>query len=150
MGKGIGLIYIDSSCLVKVFRLESESAAVLKALTSESAAIVSELTELEVMVQLKADFLAGHLTRPRWRQLEARFSFLRHEPPYEFLALPAAIFRTVLRQHRNSGDVHCRSLDRLHLAAMEELGVTRLMTHDGRQAEAAIEAGFEIIRPGRD
>ena len=109
MGKGISLAYIDSSCLVKVFRPEPESSAVLKALTSESTVIVSELTELEVMVQLKADFLAGDLTRPRWRQLEARVSLLRHEPPYEFRVLSAAVFRTALRQHRNSGDVHCRS-----------------------------------------
>jgi hypothetical protein len=37
----------------------------------------------------------------------------------------------------------------LHLAAMEELGLKRLMTHDVRQAQAAAEAGFEVVRPGR-
>jgi predicted nucleic acid-binding protein len=38
----------------------------------------------------------------------------------------------------------------LHLAAMEELKISRLMTHDERQAKAAVEAGFEVVRPGRD
>jgi hypothetical protein len=33
---------------------------------------------------------------------------------------------------------------------MEELRVSRLMTHDEVQAKAAAEAGFEVIRPGHD
>ena len=144
------MIYIDSSCLLKVFRFEPGSSAVLEAVNREAAVVVSVLAELEVVIQLKADYLAGNLTRPRWRQLEAQFSVLRNQPPYEFRTLSAALFQTALRQHRRAGAVHCRSLDRLHLAAMEELRLTRLMTHDHRQAKAAIEAGFEVVRHGRD
>jgi len=33
---------------------------------------------------------------------------------------------------------------------MEELKVSRLMTHDEGQAKAAMKAGFEVICPGRD
>jgi predicted nucleic acid-binding protein len=150
MAEGGRLIYIDSSCLLKVFRFEPDSSAVLEAVTREEAVAVSVLTELEVLVQLKADYLAGNQTRPRWRQLEAQLAVLRNESPYEFLSLPAAVFQAALRQHRNAGEAHCRSLDRLHLAAMEELKIARLMTHDNRQAKAAIAAGFEVIRPGRD
>jgi hypothetical protein len=32
---------------------------------------------------------------------------------------------------------------------MEELNISRLMTHDQSQAKAAIEAGFQVVRPGR-
>ena len=149
MGEGVGLIYIDSSCLVKVFRPEPESALVSEAIDREEAVVISGLAELEVMIQLKADYLGGNLTRPGWRQLEARFAALRNETPYEFRQLPGAIFQTALRQHRNAGETNCRSLDRLHLAAMEELNMSRLMTHDERQAKAAIAAGFEVVRPGR-
>jgi predicted nucleic acid-binding protein len=63
--------------------------------------------------------------------------------------LPGTVFQTALRQHRNSRDAHCRVVDRLHLAAMEELKVSRLMTHDEGQAKAAIEAGFKVVHPGR-
>jgi predicted nucleic acid-binding protein len=150
MGKGPCLIYIDSSCLFKVFRFEAESAAVAEAIGRESEAVVSSLTELEVLTQLKAEYLGGNLTRSRWRQLEAKFSLMRNQPPYEFRQLPAALFLTALRQHRNSGETRCRSLDRLHLAAMEELRVSRLMTHDAGQAKAAIVAGFKIVQPGRN
>ena len=52
-----------------------------------------------------------------------------------------------LRQHGIPGHTHCRSLDRLRLAAMQELKISRLMTHDETQAKAASEAGFEILCP---
>lgn len=143
------MTYIEPSCLVKVLRPELESPAVVEAIGRETSVIVSVLTELETLVQLKAFYLAGDYTRPRWRQLEAQLAALRNQPPYEFRTLSAAVFQTALRQHRNAGETHCRSLDRLHLAAMEELKLTRLMTHDDRQAKAAIAAGFEVVRPGR-
>ena len=148
MGKGFRLIYIDSSCLFKVFHLEPESSAVMEAIAREPEVIVSSLAELEVLTQIKADYLGGNLTRPRWRKLEARFSLLRNQSPYEFRQLPASLFQTALRQHRNAAGKHSRSLDRLHLAAMEELQVSRLMTHDARQAQTATIEGFEIVRPG--
>ena len=143
------MIYADTSCLLKVLRPEPLSEAVWSAIDEESSVIVSALAELETFVQLKGEWTGGMLSRNEWRQSETRFGVLRNQPPFEFRALPAAVFQTALRQHRNSGGKHCRSLDRLHLAAMEELKVSRLMTHDEGQAKAALEAGFEVIRPGR-
>jgi hypothetical protein len=144
------MIYADTSCLLKALRPEPLSEAVWSVIHEEDSVIVSVLAELETLVQLKAEWTGGMLTRSQWRQTEARFSVLRNQPPFEFRHLPAAIFQTALRQHRNSGDKHCRSLDRLHLAAMEELKVSQLMTHVEGQAKAAIEAGFKVVRPGRD
>ena len=144
------MIYIDPSCLVKILRPERESPAVVEAIGRESAVLVSVLTEIETLVQLKAFHLGGEYSRPRWRKLETQFSMLRNQPPFEFRPLASTVYQTALRQHRNAGDVHCRTLDRLHLAAMEELRVTRLMTHDERQANAAVKAGFQVTRPGRD
>ena len=143
------MIYADTSCLLKVLRPEPLSEAVWSAIDKEPAVIVSILAELETLVQLKAEWTGGMLTRSQWQQAETRFGILRNQPPFEFRALPAAVFQTALRQHRNSGGKHCRSLDRLHLAAMEELKLSRLMTHDEGQATAALEAGFEVVRPGR-
>jgi predicted nucleic acid-binding protein len=144
------VIYIDTSCLLKLLRTEPSSADVRTAVAAESAVVVSALAELETLVQLKAARTGGSLTKSQWRKLEVELALLRNQPPFEFQTLPAAVFQTALRQHRNSGDIHCRALDRLHLAAMEELKVSRLMTHDEGQAKAAVEAGFEVVRPGRD
>ncbi len=143
------MIYADTSCLLKLLRPEPLSEAVWNVINAEDSVIVSALAELETLVQLKAERSGGILTSNQWRRTEARFGILKNQMPFEFRALPSALFQTALRQHRNSSDRHCRSLDRLHLAAMEELRVSRLMTHDEGQAKAAREAGFEIIRPGR-
>ncbi len=105
--------------------------------------------ELETLGQLKAAWAGGMITRSRWHRFEAELERLRNQPPFEFRTLPGTVFQTALRQHRNAGDIHCRSLDRLHLAAMEELRVTRLMTHDEGQARAAEAAGFQVVFPGR-
>jgi predicted nucleic acid-binding protein len=144
------MIYADTSCLLKALRPEPLSEAVWGAINKEDSVVISALAELETLVQLKAAWSGGILTRSQWRQVEARFNVLRNQPPFDFRNLAAAVFQTALRQHQNSGDRHCRSLDRLHLAAMDELEVSRLMTHDESQAKAAIEAGFEVVRPGRD
>jgi predicted nucleic acid-binding protein len=144
------MIYTDTSCLLKVLRPEPLSESVWRAVEGESSVVISALAELETLVQLKAAWTGGSLSRAQWRQAEAKFGHLRNQPPFEFRPLPARIFQTALHQHRNSGGAHCRSLDRLHLAAMEELRISRLMTHDETQAKAALEAGFEVVRPGRD
>jgi predicted nucleic acid-binding protein len=144
------MIYADTSCLLKVLRPEPLSGKVWSAIQVESSVVISALAELETLVQLKAAWKGGNLTRNQWRRAEAKFGRLRNQPPFEFRALGSAVFQIALRQHRNSGDLHSRSLDRLHLAAMEELKVSRLMTHDESQAKAAIELGFEVVRPGRD
>jgi predicted nucleic acid-binding protein len=143
------MIYLDSSSLLKLLWNEPESSSVIDAIASESAIVVSVLAEMECMVQLKAAYLGGEYTLPRLRRFEAQLANLRNQPPYEFRALSGTIFKTALRQHRQSCEVHCLTLDRLHLAAMEELGVSRLMTHDEGQAIAAKELGFEVIWPKR-
>lgn len=143
------MIYLDSSSLLKLLWHEPESSAVVDAVADENAVMISVLTELETQVQLRAAYLGGEYSLPQLRRFEAQLSFLRNQPPYEFRSLSSTVFQTALRQHRNSGNLHCRSLDRLHLAAMEELKITRLMTNDEGQAKAAIEAGFQVVRPGR-
>jgi predicted nucleic acid-binding protein len=67
----------------------------------------------------------------------------------------------LLREEPESADVrgavdarhpqaaHCRSLDRLHLAAMEELKLTRLITLDEIQGKAAKALHYEVLYPGR-
>lgn len=144
------MIYVDSSALLKLFWKEPESSAVIEALGRETLVVISALTELESLVQLKAAYLGGEYTRSKWRRLEAELSALRNQDPFEFKSLPGTLFGAALRQHGSSGQLHCRPLDRLHLAAMEELNLARLMTHDEAQAAAAVALGFEVLKPGRE
>jgi len=73
------MIYADTSCLLKVLRPEPLSQAVWSAINEEDSLIVSVLAKLETLVQLKADWTRGLLTRIQCRQAEARFG--RSEEP---------------------------------------------------------------------
>jgi predicted nucleic acid-binding protein len=143
------MIYLDTSCLLKLLLDEPESSAVRSAANSEEEVVVSSLAELEAEVQLKTMATGGEIRANQWRQYQARPAAMRNFNPFHFRHLPAAFFSTALRQHRHPQAMHCRSLDRLHLAAMEELKMKRLMTLDEQQAKVAAALNYEIIRPGR-
>ena len=142
------MIYLDTSCLLKALLPEADSPEVHQLVVAEDAVIVSSLAELEAEVQLKAGYLGGSFRPNEWRRLVLKLAELRQQEPFAFRGLAGSVFQTALRQHRNSGQTHCRSLDRLHLAAMEELGLHRLLTNDHAQAAAARALGFAVIQPG--
>jgi predicted nucleic acid-binding protein len=110
--------------------------------------IVSALTELEAAVQLTAGWRGGEYRERRYRAYVAQLQAFRAMDPFSFRSLSGTVFQTALRQHRATRGVHCRSLDRLHLAAMEELELRRLMTNDATQASGARALGFEVVTPG--
>ncbi|HXC35637.1 MAG TPA: type II toxin-antitoxin system VapC family toxin [Candidatus Acidoferrales bacterium] len=141
--------YLDTSCLIKLLRDEPESANVRNAVAEESEVVVSSLVELETEVQLKAAAAAGEIRTGQWRQYQAKLTAMRNFDPFYFRQLPAAVFSTALRQHRHPQAIFCRAMDRLHLAAMEELKLRRLITLDEIQGKAAAALGYEVIRPGR-
>ena len=142
-----GMIYIDSSSLLKTLWEEPESKAVRKAIAVEDQVIVSSLTELETAVQLRAKWLGGSVIKTRYEAYRARLASFRDTAPFEFHDVPGSVFRNAIRQHL-SGKSHCRSLDRLHLAAMEELGMDRLLTNDAKQAAIARLIGYKVVFPG--
>ena len=144
------MVYLDSSSLLKLLWPEPESESVRSRVAAEDAVIVSSLAELESEVQLKAAWLAGRYREARWRRFREKLAEFRATEPFRFHRLAAPVFETALRQHRAEQATHCRTLDRLHLAAMEELDVHRLMTNDTGQAGAARAMGFEVVTPGLD
>ena len=143
------MIYLDTSCLLKLMLEEPESEAVRIAVAREPEVIVSALTELETAVQLRAGWLAGAYRERRYRAYVGRLNVFRATDPFRFRPLAGSLFQTALRQDREARKVHCRTLDRLHLAAMAELGLQRLMTTDTAQAAGGKALGFEVVSPGR-
>jgi len=139
------VLYIDSSALLKLLWQEPESEAVRDHVASEDLVIVSSLTELETHVQLTAARLAGRYGKAPWERFRGKLTEFRATDPFRFRPLPGSVFETALRQHIGAGRIHCGTLDRLHLAAMTELDVARLMTHDVAQARAARALGFEVV-----
>ena len=144
------MLYIDTSSLLKLLLPETESPAVQAAVAAEDRIVLSTLTELETEVQLRAAWLGGRFTRSRYRGLTERLRLMSQRDPFMIRPLPGTIFQVALRQHRERQEPHVRTLDRLHLAAMEELGLRRLMTHDVPQAGAARALGYAVLSPGRE
>lgn len=141
------MIYVDTSSLLKLLLAEPESQAVQDAVKDEPEVLLSPLADLEASVQLRAMWLGGELTRTQHERLRSRLMLMRNEAPFVFQPVPGSVFETALRQHNGSERIHCRAFDRLHLAAMEELGITRLMTNDSTQAAAAKVLGYEVNFP---
>ena len=139
--------YIDSSSLLKALWEELESPAVRKAIAGEQEVVISTLAELETEVQLRAKWLGGVLTKTRYEAYRKKLASFRETAPFEFRDLSGTVFRRAVEQHL-AGRLHCRSLDRLHLAAMDELAQRRLMTNDAKQGAAARTIGYEVVSPG--
>jgi predicted nucleic acid-binding protein len=138
--------YIDSSSLLKTLWEEPESHAVREAIAGEDRVVVSILAELETEVQLRAKWLGGATPKARYEAYRVRLASFRKTAPFEFRDLPGTVFQRAILQHV-SGKWHCRSLDRLHLAAMDELGLRRLLTNDTKQATAARALGYDVVSP---
>lgn len=58
-----------------------------------------------------------------------------------------ALITDAMRLALAPGAVHCRTLDRLHLAAMIGFGHDRLLTNDDALAHAAEALGFTVLMP---
>lgn len=141
------MIYLDTSCLLKLLREEPDSPSVRAAVAEEDTVLVSTLAELEAEIQLKAEACGGEIRKSQWRHFQAKLTGMRNIDPFQFRGLPGGVFTSALRQHRHPQAIYCRALDRLHLAAMEELKVRRLMTLDEKQAAAARGLGIRVVRP---
>ena len=141
------MLYIDSSSLLKTMWEEPESDAVRVAIAGEAQVVVSTLTELETEVQLRAKWLGGVTPKVRYDAYRAKLASFRRTSPFQFRELSGAVFQLGILQHV-SGRWHGRTLDRLHLAAMSELGLRRLLTNDSKQAAAARALGYDVLSPG--
>ena len=82
------------------------------------------------------------------RRLIERVDQVLQEEPYELVPCPPGIIEIAETQVRALvKSAHCRTLDRLHLATMQVLGVHRLLTNDDAQARASRGLGFEALQP---
>jgi predicted nucleic acid-binding protein len=141
-------LYLDTSCLLKLFFPERESAGVAALVAAEERVVVSTLARLELRVQIQARVAGGTLPARAASALLALVDRTLGQSPYDIAETPSNVFSVAAAQLAPLGrSTHCRTLDRLHLAAMETLGLRRLLTSDETQARAALARGFEVLRP---
>jgi len=133
------VIYLDTSALVKLIRIEAESGTLGDWLDAraESRWITSTLTEIELPRAIRAVAPEG---LPAVPSVLARMD--RFEIDSVIRATAAAYTEPALR-----------SLDAIHLAtaqiAASAAPLAALITYDNRLGEAAEAVGMTVIAPGK-
>jgi len=141
-------LYVDTSCFLKLFFPEPESARVAELISAETRAVVSTLVRLETLGHVLGRVAGGLMTRSAGGKLIRRIDQTIDAEPYDLVSCPGSIIEVAEAQVRPlAKPAHCRTLDRLHLATMHVLGLQRLLTNDDRQAAAANALGFEVLSP---
>jgi predicted nucleic acid-binding protein len=141
-------LYLDTSCLLKVFFPEPETDRTLALIAAEGRVLVSSLARLEALSQIHARAAGGRLSPARAARLRRRVDAVIQLAPYEQIRCPADIIDIAAEQITVAArGAYCRTLDRLHLATMEALGVHRLLTNDDMQAAVARSLGLDVVLP---
>ncbi len=141
-------LYLDTSCLLKVFFPEPETDRTLTLIAAEPRVLVSSLARLESLSQIHARVAGGLLSPTRAARLWKRFDAVIKLAPYEQIRCPADVIDIAADQINVAANgAFCRTLDRLHLATMQALGVHRLLTNDDTLAAAARALGLDVILP---
>lgn len=113
----------------------------------EDRVIVSSLTVVEFAVRLQRLRQQRILTAALQKRIRAKLEELLGTVPFEKADFSTEHFALAERQTQVAKAVYCKTLDRLHLAAMQGLGLKRLLTNDSVQAKAASALGFSVISP---
>lgn len=136
--------YADTSFLLKLVFPEPESEKARGYVEKAGVILISSLALLEMRSQIRALLFGGSINRQQYRRVDKYTEEMVGLEPFTFRTLEGTVFQTGLDQLAVAPDLHCRTLDRLHLAAMRELGGTVLLTFDLRQAKAARALGFHV------
>ncbi len=139
-------LYIDTSCWLKLLFPEPESAEVAALIGRESTEVVSSLAQVEAEQQIASRRTAGMLTAARRQKVLRAMGDLLGMEPFQARSLGGVLWVLASEQIARAKEP-CRTLDRLHLAGMAELGLKRLLTNDRRQEAAARELGYEVLVP---
>lgn len=141
-------LYVDTSAFLKLLWTEPETSRVEEILAAEDEAVVSDLARLELTVQIQSRRAGGLLTRSGAERILRQAEDLLELAPFVVRATGALLVEAARQQvDVRDASSHCRTLDRLHLAAMGELGLDRLLTNDDALASAARARGATVVLP---
>jgi len=130
-------LYLDSSALVKLVQRETESNALRRFLRRNRAdqLVTSALARVEVV---RAVLIGGPAAVAHARRQLSRLD--------QVLLSTEVLDRAATL----APDLQLRSLDAIHLAAAQVVGadLRAVVTYDHRMADAALDLGVAVERPG--
>ena len=130
-----GLLYLDSSALVKLVIREQETPALQHLLGESGFMVSSALAEVEVRRAVRRITSEEGILRLA-EQILAGVHLLSLDGP-------------VLRAAAELPQGQLRTLDALHLASALSLGsdLSAMVVYDDRLGEAALQAGLRVLSP---
>jgi len=140
------VIYLDTSCLVKLYYPEPESARVAALVQSKPVCHIS-LHELEFHNALQLKVFAGTATAS---QAAVALAMVAADLQAGVLVSPHLewhdIFAEAVRlADQNTGTIGCRSRGILHCAAARILNASEFVTTDARQKKLAAALGLNLV-----
>ncbi len=125
--------YLDSSAIVKLAVAEPESGALRRYLRRRKPYVSSELARAEVA---RAMLPLGQQAQRRADAVLTRIDLVR-------------VSDTILRSAGSLTPDELRTLDAIHLATAQQLGVdlARVVTYEARMGDAARQLGFDVAAP---
>ena len=136
--------YLDSSALVKLAVLESESGDLSAYLVASPAALwTSRIAVTEVLLAVRRRFPKADapidVSEPTELRLPGFTARVADVPPH--VAVDAALI---------GADLGLRALDAIHVATALALrpGLTEVVTYDARMASACRTLGLAVVAPG--
>ena len=128
-----GLVYLDSSAIVKLVVAEPESTALRRYLRGRRARVSCAIARTEVMRAVRH---LGASAAGRARQVLQRISLVQID---DGLLEAAALLDPAV----------VRSLDAIHLAAALSLSaqLEAVVTYDARMADAGRQLGVQVVAP---
>ena len=107
-------LYLDTSCLLKLFFQEPESATVASQVAAEEHVVVSTLAHLELRVQIQGRVAGGTLSAKSATALLSVVDRTLAESPYEIAETPSNVYSVAAAQLLAQPDLcFCRG----HVAA---------------------------------
>jgi predicted nucleic acid-binding protein len=130
------LLYVESSAILKLFKLEAETSAVSDFLAQvEGPLLTSELSQLEVIGNLQKFGIETNLARSLFRTM---------------LLIP--VESHIIQSASDAMLLGVGALDSIHLATARALSedLEGFVTYDLRLAGAVSSAGIPVISPGKN
>jgi len=130
-----GILYLDSSAIVKLVVAEPESASLFNLLETGGPAIASSVAKMEVLRAVRRS-QGSQSTRKRVDQVLERIALIK-------------VDEAILNQAARLEPVDLRSLDAIHLATALSVQqyLEAFVVFDRRLAEAAERAGLRVVSP---
>lgn len=140
------MIYLDTSALVKLYLLETDSHVVQELVTGQDDPLpVWELQEMELTNALRLKVFWGEISKSDSdRQLEL-FEKRKAKGQYYFPILDrTALFTKFRHLSLHTHELGCRTLDIMHVACAVLLSPDLFVSFDTRQKQLAERAGLPV------